>query len=76
MHSEYKNDHTYLLVFTTTALLSLTYLKFTSKNKRLPFRNLDWLTKINRMLDEGVYLERLNEYLIFLIFFYLSKIEI
>ena len=55
MHSEYKNDHTYLLVFTTTALLSLTYLKFASKNKRLPFRNLDWLTKINRMLDGGVY---------------------
>ena len=32
--------------------------------------------KITRILDGGVYLERLNEYLIFLLLFYLSKIEI
>ena len=76
MHSEHKKDHTDLLAFTTTVLLSLNYLKFTNKNKILPFKNFDWLTKITRILDEGVYLERLNEYLIFLLLFYLSKIEI
>ena len=76
MHSEYKKDHTYLFAFTTTVLLSLNYLKFANKNKILPFRNFDWLMKITRMLDGGVYLERLNVYLIFLLLFYLSKIEI
>ena len=76
MHLEYKKDHTYLLAFTTTVLLSLNYLKFANKSKILPFRNFDWLTKITRILDGGVYLERLNEYLIFLLLFYLSKIEI
>ena len=76
MHSEYKKDHTYLLAFTTTVLLILNYLKFANKNKILPSRNFDWLTEITRILDGGVYLERLNEYLIFLLLFYLSKIEI
>ena len=76
MHLEYKKDHTYLLAFTTTVLLSLNYLKFANKNKILPFRNFDWLTKIACILDGGLYLERLNEYLIFLLLFYLSKIEI
>ena len=67
MHLEYKKDHTYLLAFTTTVLLSLNYLKFANKNKILPFRNFDYLTKIARILDEGLYLERLNECL-FLIY--------
>ena len=57
MHSEYKKDHTYLLAFTTTVLLSLNYLKFANKNKILPFRNFDWLMKITYILDGGVYLE-------------------
>ena len=86
MHLEYKKDHTYLLAFTTTVLLSpsftitvllsLNYFKFANKNKILPFRNFDCLAKITRILDGVVYLERLNEYLIFLLLFYLSKIEI
>ena len=76
MYSEYKKDHTYLRGFITTVLLSLNCLKLANKNKTLPFRNFDWLTKITRILDGGVYLERLNEYLIFLLLFYLSKIEI
>ena len=62
IHSEYKKDHIYLLAITTTVLLGLNYLKFANKNKILPFRNFDWLTKITRILDVGVYLERLNEY--------------
>ena len=76
MHLKYKKDHTYLLAFTTTVLLSLNYLKFANKSKILPFRNFDWLTKITRILDGGVYLERLNEYLMFILLFYLFKIEI
>ena len=78
MHFEYKKDHTYLLAFTTTGtvLLSLNYLKFANKQKILPFRNFERLAKITRILDGGVYLKRLNEYLIFLLLFYLSKIEI
>ena len=76
MHSEYKKDHTYPPAFTTTELLSLNYLEFANKNKIRPFRNFDWLTKITGILDGGVYLERLNKYLIFLLLFYLSKIEI
>ena len=75
MHFKYKKDHTYLLAFTTTVILSLNYLKFANKNKIHPFRNFDWLTEITRVLDGGVYLKRLNEYLIFLLLFYLSKIE-
>ena len=74
MHSEYKKDHTHLLVFNTTVLLS--YLKFANKSKILPFRNFDWLMKIIPTLDGGVYLERLTEYLIFLLLFYLFKNEI
>ena len=76
MHSKYKKDHTHLLVFNTTVLLNLSYLKFANKSKILPFRNFDCLTKIIPTLDGGVYLERLNEYLIFLLLFYLSKNEI
>ena len=76
MYLECKKDHTYLLAFTTTVLLNLNYLKFANKNNILPFRNFDWLTKITRILDRGVYLERLNKYLIFLLLSYLSKIEI
>ena len=34
------------------------------------------MTKITRILDGGVYLEILNEYLIFVLLFYLSKTEI
>ena len=75
MHSKYKKDHTYLLAFTTTVVLSLNHLKFANKNKILPVRNFDWLTKITRIFGGGVYLERLNEYLIFLLLFYLSKTE-
>ena len=67
MYSQYKTDHTYSVAFTTTVLLSLNYLEFANKIKILPFRNFDWLTKITRILDWGVYLERLNEYLIFLL---------
>ena len=74
MHSEYKKDHTYLLAFTTAVLLSLNYLKFENKNKILQFRNFDWLTKITRILDGSVYLERLTKYLIFLLLFNLCKI--
>ena len=74
MHSEYKKDHTYLLACTTTVLLNfITYLKFANKNKIIPFRNFDWLTKITRILHRGVYFQRLNKYLIFLLLFYLSK---
>ena len=76
MHSEYKKDHTYLLAFNTTVLFSLNYLKFANKNKIFPFRNFHWLAKITCILDGGVYLERLNEYLIFQHLFRLSKIEI
>ena len=76
MHSEYKKDHTYLLFFTTTVLLSFNYLKFANKNKILPFRNFDWLRKTTRILEGGVYLERLNKYLIFLLLLYLSTIEV
>ena len=76
LHSKYKTDRTYLVAFTTTVLLSPNYLKFANKTKILPFRNFDWLTKITRILDGGVYLGRLNEYLIFLLLFYLAKIEI
>ena len=28
-------------------------------------RNFDWLTRITHILDGGVYIERINEYLIF-----------
>ena len=76
MHLEYIKDYTYLLAFTTTVLLSLNYLKFANKSKILPFRSFHWLTKITLILDRGVYLERLNEYLKFLRLFYLCKIEI
>ena len=55
MHSEYKKDHTYLLAFITTVLLSLNYLIFANKNKVLPFKNFDWLTKIKRILGGDVY---------------------
>ena len=66
----------YLLAFTTTVVLSLNYLKFANKSKIIPFRKSDWLTKITRILDGDVYLESVNEYLIFLLLFYLSKTEI
>ena len=64
INSEYKRDHTYLFAFTTTVLLNLNYLKFANKSKILPFRNFHWLMKITHILDGGVYLERLNEYLV------------
>ena len=63
-------------VFTKTVLLSLNFLKFANKNKILPFINFDWLTKITGIHDGGGYLNILNKYLIFLLLFYLSKIEI
>ena len=66
----------YLLAFTTTVVLSLNYLKFANKSKIIPFRKSDWLTKITQILDGDVYLESVNEYLIFLLLFYLSKTEI
>ena len=69
MHSEHKKDHTYPFAFTTTVLLSLNYLKFANKNKILPFRNFDWLMKITCIIDGGVYLKMLNEYLIFALLF-------
>ena len=72
IHLEYKENHTYLLAFTITLLLCLNYLKVSNKNKILPFKNFDWLTKITRILDRGVYLESPNEYLIFLLLLYLS----
>ena len=76
IHSEYKKYNPYLLTVTTTVLLIVNYLKFANKSKILPFRNFDWLTKTTRVLDEGVYLERLKEYLIFLLLIYVFKIEI
>ena len=76
IHLKYKKDHIHLLPFTITVVLSHNHLKFANKKKILPFTNFDWLTKITRIFDGGVYLERLNEYLIFLLLFYLSKIEI
>ena len=63
MHSEYKINHTYLIAFTSIVLLGFIYLKFANKNKILPFKNFDWLTKISRILDGGVYLERLKRVL-------------
>ena len=77
MHLEHKKSHTYLFAFTTTMLLILLIIfKFGNKNKILPFRNFAWITKIASILDVVLYLERLNKYLIFLLLFYLSKIEI
>ena len=35
MHLEYKNDDTYFLAFTATAILN--YLEFANKNKIFPF---------------------------------------
>ena len=76
MHAEYKKDHTCLLAFNATVLLSLNYLKFANKNKIIPFKNFEWLTKITLILDGDVYLGKLNECLIFLLLFYVPKIEI
>ena len=76
MHLEYKKDHTYLFALTITVRLSLNYLKFTNKSKILPFGNFHWLMKITPVLDGGVYLEKLNKYLMLLLLFYLSKIQI
>ena len=53
----------------------LNYLKFANKSKTLPLTNFDWLTKIAAILDGGLYLEKLNKYLILLLLFYVSKIK-
>ena len=76
INSKYKKDPIYLLAFTTAALLCLNYLKFANKIEILPFRNFDWLTRITYILDGGVYLKRVNEYLSFLLLFYFSKMKI
>ena len=70
-----KKDYIYLLAFTTTVLFSLNYLKFANKNKIILFRNFDLLTKTTGVFDGGACLERLNDYLIFLLCFITLKLK-
>ena len=55
MHSEYQNDHSYLLAFTATVILN--YLKF-PKSKYFHSKNFDWLTKNTDILAEVVWLTK------------------
>ena len=61
MHSEYKNNHTYLLLCTRYCASQFLNLNSQTKTKYFHFTKFHWLTKITHIFDGSIYLKRAKQ---------------